>query len=273
MVSHPVVMYDSELLAYCINSLHRYIGSEYIVKVFSIEALSKVGIEYNNKVYKLLNDIDINSDLRAYYGNNLIDELYERSMRRHPIWKSYYEYKYLFNDKLSGEEKDKLNDEEKDNLNGEEKVFKYFKGLIDYMKLIDKFILNKEIYDQLSDDRNISEQVKEAAGFLNEFCEENHIDYNFTILLSSNTFAANFKADEVYIQFGNLPSREKRNYATYEFLKGKTANSKSKRFFYLYSKEKFSLEIMGKFKDKLMDRINEIEAKNQKSKAKKKLRV
>jgi HD superfamily phosphohydrolase len=257
MVSHPVVMYDSELLAYCINSLHKHIGSDYIIKVFSIEALSKSGIEYNNKVYKLLNDIDIHSDLRVYYGNNLIDELYERSMRRHPIWKSYYEYKYLFNDKL----------------NGEEKVFIYFKGLIDYMKLSDKFILNKEIYDQLSGDSNISEQVKEAAGFLNGFCEESHIDYNFTILQSSNTFAANFKADEVYIQFGNLPSRDKCNYATYEFLKGQMASSDSKRFFYLYSKEKFNSEIMGKFKDKLINRINEIEVKIQQSKAKKKPRA
>lgn len=257
MVSHPVVLYDSKLLAYCINSLHKHIGSDYIEKVFSIETLGKSGIKYNNKVYKLLNDIDINSDLRSYYGDELIDELYERNMRRHPIWKSYYEYKYLFNNEQ----------------NGEEKVFLYFKGLIDHMELSDKFVLNKDMFNILLEDSTVSDQVKEAAGFLYSFCDENDIKYNFTILQSSNSFAANFNADEVYIQFGNLPCKNKCNYTTYEFLKGKIAKSESKRFFYLYSKDKFTQEILGKLRDKLFKRIDELEEKMLPSKIKKKHRA
>ncbi|WP_054750003.1 HD domain-containing protein [Ruminiclostridium josui] len=134
MVSHPVVLYDSELLSFCINSLNKCIGEEYIEKVFSLEALGSKGIEYENKTYRLLSDIDINSDLKkCCLGNELMSELYERGLRRHPIWKSYYEYKYLFNDGKSGEEN----------------IFLYFKGLIDYMKTNDSFVLDKKLYTNL----------------------------------------------------------------------------------------------------------------------------
>lgn len=97
MVSHPIVLYDSELLSYCIHRLDSLVGHDYISNVFSINALGQKGVTVNGKKYRLLNDMDISSDLRTFYEKEeLFRELYERQTRRHPIWKSYYEYKYLF---------------------------------------------------------------------------------------------------------------------------------------------------------------------------------
>ncbi|HEX2927434.1 MAG TPA: hypothetical protein VHP38_14450 [Ruminiclostridium sp.] len=246
MVSHPVVLYDSELLSFCINSLNNCIGKDYVEKVFSFEALGNKGTEYNKKTYRLLSDIDINSDLKAYCRDNeLMGELYERGMRRHPIWKSYYEYKYLFNNEKVGEES----------------IFLYFKGLIDYIKSSESFVLDEELYLNLKKDTLAPAAVTEAAEFLWNFCNKNKIEFNFVILLSSNTFAPSFDPNRVFISFRNLPYRGKCNYVTYKFLKGDIAASDSKRFFYIYSKKKFSAEQIQKLRDSIVRKINDNEKK------------
>ena len=119
MVAHPVVLYDAELLSHCINKLRTLIDESYVTNVFSIEALGTEGIELAEKKYFLLSDIDIGADLRRFYHSEaLFCELYERQTRRRPIWKSYYEYRYLFSNAAH-------------NIT-EEDVFLYFKPLIDY---------------------------------------------------------------------------------------------------------------------------------------------
>lgn len=44
MVSHPIVLYDSELLSYCIHRLDSLVGHDYISNVFSINALGQKGV-------------------------------------------------------------------------------------------------------------------------------------------------------------------------------------------------------------------------------------
>ena len=250
MVSHPVVLYDSELLSYCINTLNNLIKTDYIENVFTIEALSKDGIVLNGKKYRLLNDIDISADLRSFYeDNDIIKELFERQSRRHPIWKSYYEYKYLF-------DSDEI----------QEDVFLYFKGLMDYMEFTKLFVLNDGIFKTIIIDCNVSQKVKDAAEFLKDFCERNKVLFDFVILPSSNSFSPNFDPKHVYINFGKLPKRGGFNYITYEDLKGVVKTDDKKRMFYIYSKEKFSMDLIEKL-------INALKSKVAKPKNVKKPRV
>ena len=246
MVSHPVVLYDSELLSYCINSLNSYIDKNYIGNVFSLEALGKDGITINDdKKYRLLNDIDINSDLRSFYDKSeLIRELYERQSRRRPVWKSYYEYKYLFS-------------VDKENIKMEEKVFIYFKGLIDYMKNSECFVLNEEKYIEISHDSNVSKNAKDAARFLKDFSKEENIPFDFALLLSSNSFSPKINPKLIFVSFGSLPKRNDYNYVTYEFLKGSSSGEDKRRLFYLYSKKKFSPDLINNFKNKLIENLNQ----------------
>lgn len=244
MVSHPIVVYDSELLSYCIHRLNSLLGHDYISDVFSIDALGQKGVTVNEKEYRLLNDIDISADLRTFYEKEeLFRELYERQTRRHPIWKSYYEYKYLFKSEK--------------NTNTEEDVFVFFKGLMDYMKDSEIFVLCDESLNQILKDHQVSQEVKDAASFLNDFCVNNKINLNFVLLPSANSFSANFNAESVYILFSKLPERNRKNYETYKFLKDSGSNEDKHRMFYLYSKEKFSKEQMKSFKETLINQINQ----------------
>lgn len=245
MVSHPAVLYNSLLLTHCIKSLNHWIDKDYTNKIFSLESLSNDGIILKNKKYRLLNDIDIGSDLRAYYEQSpLIQELYNRRTRRHPLWKSYYEYKYLFNRKKSEE-----------NVLSEENVFLFFKGLIDYMASSGYFVLNDKMKDDIY--KNGTDEAKIAVKFLETFCKSNSIKFDFVILSSSNAFGAKFDPDFVYIYFNKLPSNNGRNYATYGFLKNNIPKYTSSRMFYLYSKEKFSPERIENFINDLNNTIKE----------------
>lgn len=254
MVAHPVVLYDAELLSHCINKLHVLIDEAYIDKVFSLEALGRDGIELAGKKYFLLNDIDIGSDLRKFYHlEPLVGELYERQARRHPIWKSYYEYKYLFSDTVPDV--------------SEEDVFLYFKPLLDYLKGAEIFVLDEDEYRKLMADSEVPILAQRAAKFLYDFFEEKKLNFNLVLLTSTNSFSPKFNPSSVFILFNNLPKRKNANYETYEFLKDssrkKDSGSKkdsgikedNRRLFYLYSKDKLSSEQLDMLREKLFTAI------------------
>lgn len=238
MVAHPVVLYDAELLSHCINKLHTLIDESYITNVFSIEALGTEGIELAGKKYFLLSDIDIGADLRRFYHSEaLFCELYERQVRRHPIWKSYYEYRYLFSNSAH-----KITEEE---------VFLYFKPLIDYLKNSEIFVLDEEEYEKLMADGDVSDLAKRSAKFLYEFFVGKKLNFNLVLLTSTNSFSPKFNPSSVYILFNNLPKRNGANYETYEFLKDSKVKDDNRRLFYLYSKDKLSSEQLDELRTNL----------------------
>ena len=194
MVAHPVVLYDAELLSHCINKLHTLIDESYVYDVFSIEALGSSGIELAGKKYFLLSDIDIGADLRRFYhSESLFRELYERQARRHPIWKSYYEYRYLFSNAT-------------DNIS-EEDVFLYFKPLIDYLKNSEIFVLDGDEYKKLMADSEAPDPAKRSAKFLYEFFTDKKLKFNLVLLTSTNSFSPKFNPSSVFILSGSTGRR------------------------------------------------------------------
>lgn len=242
MVSHPVVLYDAELVTHCINKLHMLIDKDYITKVFSIDALGRTGVELAGKKYFLLNDIDIGADLRRFYSiEPHFSELYERQARRHPVWKSYYEYKYLFSDS--------------DFDVSEEDVFVYFKALIDYMRTSEIFVLDEDSYNLIIADSDASDSVKQPAKFLYEFFTNKKLTYDLVMLTSTNSFSPKFNPESVYILFSKLPQRNGANFETYKFLKEPNTTEDNRRLFYLYSKDRLSSEQLDEFRTKLIEKL------------------
>lgn len=238
MVAHPVVLYDAELLSHCINKLRTLIDESYVTNVFSIEALGTEGIELAEKKYFLLSDIDIGADLRRFYHSEaLFCELYERQTRRRPIWKSYYEYRYLFSNAAH-------------NIT-EEDVFLYFKPLIDYLKSSEIFVLDEDEYGKLMIDGDAPDPAKRSAKFLYEFFTGRKLNFNIVLLSSTNSFSPKFNPSFVYILFNNLPKRNGANYETYEFLKDSSIKDDNRRLFYLYSKDKLSNEQLDELRKQL----------------------
>ena len=242
MVAHPVVLYDAELLSHCIRRLHVLIDESYVTDIFSIEALGIGGVELSGKKYFLLSDIDIGADLRKFYhSEKLFRELFERHARRHPLWKSYYEYKYLFSDATQGI--------------SEEEIFYYFKPLIDYLKDSELFVFGKAEYKKLIGDADASSLVKHPAEFLYRFFVEKELDFDVVLLTSTNSFAPQFDPSSVFILFNNLPKRNGVNYATYKFLKGSKNKEDNRHLFYLYSKVRLSSEQFEDMRAKLFDAL------------------
>lgn len=242
MVAHPVVLYDGELLNHCVNKLHTLIDKSYISDVFSIGALGKDGVELAGKKYFLLSDIDIGADLRRFYHSEpLFCELYERQARRHPIWKSYYEYRYLFSNKA--------------NSISEEDVFVFFKSLIDYLKSFDIFVLDENEYKKLIADSEASNLAKRAAMFLYEFFTRNKLNFNIVLLTSTNSFSPKFNPELIYILFNNLPKRNGKNYETYRFLKDSDIKDDNRHLFYLYPKDALSSEQLDELRTSLFSAL------------------
>ena len=101
--NHPIILYESYILQHIMKMLADKLEIDN-KKLFSIESLSVNGQELNNgKVVRLLSDDDVIVLMKQYYTEStLINEYFDRRVRRHPIWKSESEYKAFFLDISSG---------------------------------------------------------------------------------------------------------------------------------------------------------------------------
>lgn len=92
--NHPIVLYESFLVQFAIQSVVGFYKKNNI-NLFSQEALSATGIQKEMKV-RLLCDDDIIYTMKNELESDLINEYFDRSIRRHPMWKSEAEFKVIF---------------------------------------------------------------------------------------------------------------------------------------------------------------------------------
>lgn len=94
--NHPVVVYETYLLHHMIRYLSEKMDTDG-KKLFSAVSLSKAGQDFANNVkIRLMDDDDIIYLTKNIYPSELGDEYFERSLRRHPAWKSEAEYTASF---------------------------------------------------------------------------------------------------------------------------------------------------------------------------------
>lgn len=115
-------------------------SDDFIKSVFSIEALSKIGISPDKGGLKLLSDIDILSKFKLHMTEELINEYFERRCRRHAVWKSYSEYSYLF--------------KQSDPPKSLDIIFRFFSPLIGYLQTSKIFALNDVLLVNLKNMQN-----------------------------------------------------------------------------------------------------------------------
>ena len=240
MVSHPIVMYDAELLSFCINRLRKLIDESYIDEVFSLDAISVEGVMVKGKKYSLVNDVDISADLKQHIEQkDGFSELYDRRKRRSPIWKSYYEFKYIF----GVGENERL-----------EQICVFFSGLIEFMRTSNIFSLNQESLKKIKDEAD--SKIVSKAEFLEQFCLEEQMLFDFVLIQVANSFSPKVSNKEIFIAFNRNIRDDNLNYVTYEFLKSGNSIEDARKMFYLYSREKFSDQKLMAFRKKLFEEID-----------------
>lgn len=225
VISHPAVVYESELIKHCVNYIDN-MENKYIETVFSVEALGKYGVGFGEKVYKLLSDIDIISDFKGHIESEIVNEYFCRDSRRKAVWKSYHEYVYIAK---QSDESDCLT-----------KFHQYFLPLIDYMERNGLFVLNDEVNNKIQCGEKPN--VKKPAKLLKEICEKSNIEFELVLLEVKNKFASKISRSKVYIKFNEVLGNKLFTYG--DIYGDKQDKEESNIFFYLYSNQTIKEEIL-----------------------------
>ena len=238
VLSVPAGAYDAALLAHCIRMLDEKIkdedpGKTYMNTIFTAQALTREGVEFAGKHYRLLNDVDVAADLKAQDGE-IFEELYTRELggRRIAAWRSYYEFNHIFN----WPEKHLT----------PEKVCEFFDPLLKFMESKGIFVFDRDAYARIEAEGDAG--VLRAAALLRKFLMGAHSkkkvdeDYSVVLLGRSNSFTLKLKPDQIRIVFPNREDGKKRlplrggicNYSTYAQLTCGTGKVDAKAgYFYI----------------------------------------
>lgn len=238
MISHPVVEYEKRLIMACVQEYdNRKKG--YIEKVFTKEALSQNGECYNGLRYKLLSDIDILCDIKTLWSNSdqsVVNEYFNTNMRKHPIWKSLYDYRFIWQENGNGYSLEEIHD--------------FFNPLITYLDSNNIFTFDKKVYDDILNSKK--DKIINAANIFNRLVTAHKIEFSFSIWNMKNDFLSNVDEKNIYIFFDSNISDK--NYETYyKLINGNSDNQKNttcndrSSFFYIYSKTKFTSEVLKSF--------------------------
>lgn len=241
VLNHPSGAYDSELRAHCISRMEDFPGnSKYMTTVFSAKALGREGVTVEGRTYRLLSDEDICADLKRHYGAyKPIQEIFCRELRRTPLWRDYYELRWLF----------RFN---------EQKVYEFFLPLMNYMKKKHFFQLDGYTYPRVMNEPD-GVEARESAQFLHDFFRDQNMGDQFDLVLLPRKaiFTYKFNPKETYIQFPKLPTADGKNYTTFAELKGQEASPDKRDMFYIYApKAAFSPAAKAAFRDQLLARFS-----------------
>lgn len=260
MISHPVVEYEKRLIMACVQEYDNS-NELYIEKVFTKEALTQAGICYNDLQYRLLSDIDILCDIKTLWNNSeqsVVNEYFNANMRKHPIWKSLYDYRFIWQKNSKGYSLEEIHD--------------FFYPLINHLHNNNIFTFDENVYKEIL--QSNKEKIISAANIFKKLVTDFKMDFSFSILDMKNDFLSSVNEKNIYIFFDSGISDK--NYDTYYGLINEnsddndaTVTNAENNFFYIYSKTKFTPEILKNFVCLTIEEItkNKKKLNNQKRKA------
>lgn len=239
VLGHPAGAYDAALREHCIRQLDE-LEESYISNVFCPDALSRDGITFNGKTYRLLSDDDITTDLKAH-RDAPFDELFTRALghRRTAVWNSYDEFRYLFN--VPG------------TILTPDKAYSFFIPLIEYLEKRHIFEFNPKAYQAITADPEADGSVRRAADLLDTYLRKIQAEkkkdenaYSIVLLSRSRNFTLKLDPRKIRIVFtkGTFPKkRGVQNWTTFEKLRNLTGEPWSQEkdwnhdgYFYLFRK-------------------------------------
>ena len=256
VLAQPAGAYDAALREHCIRSIDALTVNadkgKYLSTVFTVNALSADGVEWDNKTYRFLSDADILSDMKARNCapfNELLTRL--PGQRRYPAWRSYFEFRYLFDNEPAATADD---------------VYNFFHELLEYMKTVHIFEFTPVSFQTIlravpttPQEEYDYARMKRAARFLDKYLT--HVfsstgkPYNVVLLQRSNNYTMTLDPGLIRIRFthSRLPlSTANRNYATFAELRNLTKRDiRTNNYFYLYRRGSFSTSHLIKLRDDL----------------------
>lgn len=202
--TQPTILYECNLINTFINLLADKQGIEFVNKLFSLESLSIKGQDIEGVNIKLLSDDDIIFFIKSRLKYEEWKELFCRSLRKKPLWKSESEFNYFFKNKLANDFKKKLLDSIKQIVDWYTQNFN--KTLIvneDFLKLLDEQVDDSKATKTTKNYMDgMSEKIKYfkiLCDSLKKFFKECDIAFEFA-LIDGNRFVSSTKKSD----FGRL---------------------------------------------------------------------
>lgn len=234
VVSHPTVAYESRLIQSLIVEYSRT-KKDYLKQIFSYDGVSVKGVEVEGREYKLVSDADVLVDIKSLYPDSKnAMEFFNRGERKHPLLKSYYDYKhYALTCK---------------NINNPlVEITAFFEPLIKFISEEENnyFSIDNEVYAEIMKVKeNVEDNIKRPLEFLYQFSLQNNIEFNYTTVKLENKFSK-INPEKIYILFGQQ-GREFL-YGKYSELKSENERAEILNFCHIYSKQRYTNEQLEMF--------------------------
>lgn len=247
---HPVVLYEAYIIKHIIRRLNEELNTEES-SLFSEEALGQEGVKLKNGIkISLLCDDDIISLSKNMFSDDLSKELFDRSARRHPIWKTEAEYNAyigVFN------KSEPLKEMFEKSIQGTNSPDALNIPVIspDVIKKLEKdYEDSKELEKQARENKNVLEEESYASitiglkskllayKFLHNYTTARNMECDF-VILTADMFLSNFSKQYLGQTLIVLPNGNKENVYPIEKIspilhaKGEGGN-----FFYMYYRKK-----------------------------------
>jgi HD superfamily phosphohydrolase len=239
--NHPVILYENFLLEHCIRKVNDcFEDEEKTHPLFSTASLMAEGnilklrsghesVSFN---ISLLSDIDILFFIKniPLCQDSLTEEYFNRNLRRHPLWKSEGEYKFLI-ENIKSKNKDKIN-------KAFSEIKKFFAQFTETKKIFLPVINDESLKftDKVEDKLKICKALFEI---LKKFSTDQEIDFDF-VLISAKEFQSNFSKEieidniKVWYPYDELSTQMVGKPDLSLFAKKKNEDKSS--FYYLYIK-------------------------------------
>jgi len=209
IIQHPVVVYEQHLIQAYLNSKPSTLAEVFIPECL---ALPK---EICDCKYVLLSDVDVLSIIKSDVQTSpLAREYFDRSLRRNPLWKSYFEYKYYF---------------------GTEEAAK---SVYDFFEPLFKYTDENKIYNITKDTISCVSTLKKQHQLLSELSESFSVKFDFVVIKADTSFSTAITAKAINIKFP--VNTEGNDYKSYSDLFPDAGASSKYKYFYLYTVDKLT---------------------------------
>lgn len=244
--SHPIILYEMYIIQHILDKLDKKFSVDG-KKLFSSKTLSKQGEDFKDlgNISLLCDDDIVHLIKTQLQGDELSEEFFERTKRRHPLWKGEAEYRASFTRKYG--DNSQLVEKFNDSLNSIEKYI---------TKSTDAWIINDDMIETLKTElmdakkilstaqggvrkRSMSSQISDKKKSLplmmalQKYSKKKNIDCDF-VILNADAFYSGFNKEDfgnIQIEFDGQVALLKDVLPT---LSGKTIQS---NYFYIYYKK------------------------------------
>lgn len=254
--NHPIILYDTYITQYCVKEtfkiLETYVrdAENAFEKFFNVDSITTTGTRWmENENIFLASDLDlvglfkkaycIARDNHLDYSYEILNEFFDRSARRHPLWKSEMEFKVCFN-------RDRMSDVQLEQMNLIEEAVATIDNYKDKVTAINECIITEETYSTIMELSNYPINGKKFLEALKKYFDKIGKELDIVIINAISFVSKMRKLNKknVYVEMPEYAPDSFKHVPLYSYSElvdvenGNKDKMRIDKMFYMYSKHK-----------------------------------